>query len=214
MSRTTYKHIRHKEKSSHFFKRNIVNHWIIYLIFIILLIGILSGVLYSSKVTGQNLKNLDFLFNIHSLSTTQKTAANIFTESFSSAFIMLFLIFVFGFCVFGLPVILYLVFVQGFGFGLSAGYIYSTIGTKGVFYNISVLIPCMALLFFVLLYASKNAMIMSISLFKTIFFTGKDDKPLFGISEYFIKYIVFMLLLFIKALIETISVLLFSGFLK
>lgn len=214
LSRTTYKHIRHKEKSTLQLRHNIVNHWHIYLLFILLLVGIICGVLYTRTVSDQNLQNLEFLFNIHTGSILEKSAISIFTASFSSAFIVLFTIFVFGFCAIGVPVILSMVFIQGFGFGLSAGYIYASIGAKGILYNLSVIIPCMVLLFFVVLYASKHATNMSISIFKNVFLSSRDEKSDISLNEYFIKFIIFILLIFAKALIETILVLIFSGFLK
>lgn len=214
MSRTTYKHIRHKQKSAQFLKQTIVNHWLIYLLCLILLFGILWGVLYTSSASGQSFGYLQFLFNIHNTSIMEKSAVSIFTASFSSGFIVLFILFVLGFCAIGIPAILFMVLLQGFGFGLSAGYIYATVGTKGILYNICVFIPCMALLFFVILHASKSAASMSISLFRLVFAFSDNDKVQVNVNEYFIKFILFILFIFAKALLETILVLLFSGLLK
>lgn len=214
LSRTTYKHIRHKEKSAHFIKKRIMNHWMVYLIFLLMLVGVMSGVIYARNASDQNLQNLRYIFNIHDNMVGTKSAIDVFTGSFSSAFIVISLIFVFGFCAIGSPALVFLCFLQGFSFGLSAGYVYASLGAKGILYNIAILVPCSVIVFFITLYASKNAIDLSLSLFKVVFLSGKDDKLSINTGEYIVKFIIYILLLFAKALIETLSMLIFLGFFK
>lgn len=78
---------------------------------------------------------------------------NTFCACFASDFIFLFAVFLLGLTPWGIPVLPFIVFLKGFGTGITAGYLFSVHSLKGIVFYLFVLLPgtflfCLALILF------------------------------------------------------------------
>jgi hypothetical protein len=209
LTRTTYSHVKRSKKktaalSVHAFikKRGFLN-----LLYLLLIAGIVVGVLSSESLNG-----LDFLTKAYMSGRSGSSLARIFFNSFSVSFLMLMLIFILGFCAAGLPLMLFLIFFQGFGFGLSAGYIYSMMAGKGLLYSLALVIPGAFAAFLAYIYACESGAKLSGMFFSVIFSPSKQEEIRPECRVYMSRFVIYILVIFGKAILEAVLSLIFTRF--
>lgn len=101
------------------------------------------------------------------------------------------IIFICGFCAIAQPIVLFVLFYQGLGYGLMAGYLFITEQKSVILYIILVLAPKMFIGAIILFLASKDSIKYSMNYFSVL--TGNYDKkkatfPTTGYCMNFIGY--------------------------
>lgn len=103
--------------------------------------GLLTGSLLSGLIDSETLKRLDILFTTNMPDRLRGGVAGAFCASFCSDFLFLLTAFLLGLCVWGVAGLPLISFFRGFGIGLSAGYLFTSYGMKGVMFYLIVLLP-------------------------------------------------------------------------
>ena len=134
--------------------RFFIRRYSVVLIFVsAFLTGLVFGSIYASKADKQMLDSLDFLFTTNLDARLGQNAVSTFCACFASDFIFLFSVFLLGLTPWGIPVLPFIVFLKGFGTGITAGYLFSVHSLKGIVFYLFVLLPgtflfCLALILF------------------------------------------------------------------
>ena len=128
---------------------------------------------------------------------------NTFCACFASDFIFLFAVFLLGLTPWGIPVLPFIVFLKGFGTGITAGYLFSVHSLKGIVFYLFVLLPgtflfCLALILF-----SSAAFTASGNMFWQII----ADKKMVGsshryISDFLSRGVSCLILAFLSAVLD------------
>lgn len=118
----------------------------------VLAAGLLTGCLTSSSVGADTLKKLDLLFTTNMPDRLRGGALGAFCASFGSDFLFLLAAFLLGLCVWGIAGLPFVAFFKGYGIGVSAGYLFSAYGAKGVVFYLAVLLPGVCLFSMALVY--------------------------------------------------------------
>ncbi|TGJ76513.1 stage II sporulation protein M [Caproiciproducens galactitolivorans] len=118
---------------------------------VFLICGMAFGAVFARNADMITLKKLDFLFYSNFQSRAGQPMSTVFSASFASSFLFIFVCFLCGLSMWGMLFIPAVLFFRGFGLGLTSGYLYAAYGGKGVLFNLSVILPgafvcCIAIL--------------------------------------------------------------------
>ncbi len=182
----------------------------------VLLVSFLVAMLYGSVLISQadeSLKNkLVFLTQEYLSIRGEQSVLSTFLTSISTLSIYLVSGFLLGFFAFGQPCCIFIILFRGFGLGLSMGQIYLDYQAQGVVYCLVLIVPAAVLFTLILTAALKDSIQLS-NLFLAVLF------PRFGnlaaqeslLKVYTIRYLVYFLLTFLIAALESGMNFLFSG---
>lgn len=116
----------------------------VFLIFCLILFGgVLCGALSGRSADSDVMKRLDVIFLTNFDLRCSRGLLSSFAASFGSTVLFLLVIFLLGLSLWGGFFAVLIPFFKGYGYGLSSGFIYSEYGTKGIFYNILIILPGM-----------------------------------------------------------------------
>lgn len=206
--RSTAKARFYRRQALSFFERNTL----IVVLGIIFLFGIACGTRLISRGEegiGQALNTM--MGNFIEIRSTQDINTTLLT-TFLSSLGLLVGIFLSGFSAVFIPVIIFILFFKGLGFGLSAAGLISNMGADGVFFTGVLLIPNTVISAIILLFAAKNAIMLSKYLFMFLF-KGETRSENISLSGYFFIFMLFAGFLAIGAALESVLFNLFGGFL-
>ena len=182
----------------------------------VLLVSFLVAMLYGSVLISQadeSLKNkLVFLTQEYLSIRGEQSVLSTFLTSISTLSIYLVSGFLLGFFAFGQPCCIFIILFRGFGLGLSMGQIYLDYQAQGVVDCLVLIVPAAVLFTLILTAALKDSIQLS-NLFLAVLF------PRFGnlaaqeslLKVYTIRYLVYFLLTFLIAALESGMNFLFSG---
>ena len=180
---------------------------IIFRIFVtVLFIGIIFGAISGRNANDKLMESLDLIFLTNFKVRCSQGALAAFSASFASSFIFLLAVFLLGLSVWGGYIAVFLPFIKGYGYGLSAGYLYCTYGLNGILYNILIILPGAFLCSIIISAACQQA--LKFSFRQTVFFAlsaVSDD-----IRVRMREYIKSMLWLFIFSAAASAADMLFS----
>lgn len=128
------------------------------LLALILLGGVACGAVYARTAGFLALDRLDFIFAGNFKARQTEPYLSIFTASFASSFLFVFLCFLCGLSMWGTLFVPAVLLFRGFGLGVTSGYLYAAYGWKGILYNFSVLLPGAFFCCLAILMASMEAM--------------------------------------------------------
>lgn len=103
--------------------------------------GLLCGSLVSGSIGSSTLEKLDLLFTANLPDRIKSGALGAFCAGFASDFLFLAAAFLLGLSLWGVVGLPLLAFFKGFGIGVSAGYLISVYGTKGILFYLVVVLP-------------------------------------------------------------------------
>lgn len=160
-----------KKLMDKFKKYFIVNKKIFFFLSILLIIGIISGTIFSIVITDTDSKLVtDYLANY--LDSIKNNSINLFDSFFSSSLssIMIsIIIFLLGLSVIGIPIIFIIFFYKSFIFGFTIGSILINYKVKGILLSIIYMLPHHVINILVLIVFIIYAYIISLSLVKAFF---------------------------------------------
>ena len=102
-----------------------------------LIVGLACGTVYAMSADKEMLASLDFLFFTNLDARLSQNVINTFCACFASDFIFLFAVFLLGLTPWGIPILPFIVFLKGFGTGITAGYLFSVHSLKGIVFYLS-----------------------------------------------------------------------------
>lgn len=180
----------------------------------LLLLSCIAGILFGSLAVSGTLSNsgLDNITDNYFALRTSSSFFVVLLKSFSSSFLLLFITFLLGNFNFGCFVVCFIPFFKGYGIGSALGYMFQGYGAKGLAYSSVVIIPAAVISALVIASAAYSSAQLSYTLFKKLL-GKKVGKERFRLtfSEYCRKYIFYVLICLVSALLETVSNAVFSG---
>ncbi|MBQ1659271.1 MAG: stage II sporulation protein M [Clostridia bacterium] len=183
----------------------------LFVLFCLLLFGgVLWGALNSRSADEELLKRLDFILQTnYSLRSTQGLISA-FTASFASSVMLLLLCLLSGLSLFGSIPALVIPFFKGYGYGLSAGFLYGAYGMKGIGYNLLVILPGMFFSSIIICSASLMSFCSSLKLCSYFFSAAVRDDPREQMKSYLLSILRCLLLCALAAAVDMICSLCFS----
>ncbi len=160
--------------------------------------GLVWGVVVSVKADESFLLDMDFLFTTNLQSRLSLGMLSSFAAHFASNFIFVAAALLCGLAPWGVGVLPFVLAFKGFGTGLSAAYLISTYGLKGLGFYITVVLPGAFIFSVALLFMCSECSTMSLRIARLIFFKYEDSVPVFlSVKKYFFRCAYF---LFISAI--------------
>lgn len=199
----------YKQQTSQFISQNLI------LVFLglIFIAGIILG---TNMLTGSNSEIIntikDITGNFISIRSQQDVNTTLMT-TFISSVGLLAVVFLSGFSAVAIPLILFVPFLKGISFGLTAGGIISSLGGSGVLVTGLLLIPNTIISIVIIMYGAKNALALSKQLFMFLVKGEKTGEEI-SIQFYCFKFLFYAGVLAIGAAIESILFKLLLGFLS
>ena len=137
----------------------------------ILIVGIISGIIFIFFISKEDKSlvktELDTFFN--HIKTNQINYLSVFRNSFFTNLLYLFIFWVLGISIIGVPIILFLLFFKGFIFGFNFSSIITNYGLKGILPGIFYQFPHQLLLLIFFVMISFYAINFSVRLFRVLF---------------------------------------------
>lgn len=132
------------------------------------------------------------------------TFLSVFSKSFFSVFVFIFIAFLLGNFNFGCFVVPFLPMIRGLGLGMSMGFIYCAYGAKGFLYTLVIIIPPALISSMALIFASKDSFRFSFQLFRKLGKRAKLERinPIF--QTYCKKFLIYILILAVASLTDSI----------
>lgn len=194
------------EKTGTNIRRNIL--WIVFIL--IVTAGAAAGALSGKYADSGLMKSLDIIFLTNMQLRTGTEIFRLFTASFASNFIFLLSVFLTGLTLWGLAAVPFIPFIKGYGYGLTAGYVYSQYGMPGIFYNILVILPGAFLFALVISAAAKEAFSNSLMLVTMFMKRAVRDDPAVRIKQYLLSMLWLLFLTALSSAADMIFSLMFS----
>lgn len=183
----------------------------LFVMFIMLLFGgVLWGALNSRSADEALLKRLDFILQTnYSLRCTQGLVSA-FVSSFASSVMLTALCLLSGLSIWGFIPALMIPFFKGYGYGLSAGFLYGAYGLKGIGYNLLVILPGMFFSSVIICSASLMSFCSSLKLCSCFFSAAVRDDPREQMKSYLLSILRCLLLCALAAVLDMFCSLCFS----
>lgn len=174
----TFHRIRPKRNmmSQNSFGNWLIEQQTVIILIALLLAGIISGSLYTANDKGKFLTELSELIKSSYLACSDSSFLELFFHSIISNSLFFAPVFIFGTCALGAPVVFGISFLKGLGLGVLTSFIYQNYHLQGLGYNAVILIPGAVLASSALIYACKEGLNMSISVFRNLFLPSQKRK--------------------------------------
>lgn len=189
----------YKQQTSQFLSQNLI------LVFLglIFIAGIILG---THMLTGSNNELINTIKEITGNFITIRSRQDINTTlmtTFVSSVGLLVVVFLCGFSAVAIPFILFVPFLKGISFGLTAGGIISSLGGSGVLVTGLLLIPNTIISIVIVMYGAKNALALSKQLFMFLLKGEKTGEEI-SVQLYCFRFLFYAGVLAIGAGIESI----------
>lgn len=174
--------------------------WPLFFTFVAVL-GLTLGCL---SVSSADEKTLNFLSLITSgFVKNSSSVSEHFFSSVGSDFIMLFLLFVFGFLLFSHPFSVIVLLFCGVGVGVSVSFLYRTYGVNSILYSAVLIAPSAAVSILTLIFAACESVKMSGFLFKRAFFSSAPALSREKFTKYSLQFLSFSCILVLSGILDT-----------
>lgn len=188
----------------------IIRNGLFFMFCTLLFAGVIWGALNSRSADDELLKRLDLILQTNYSLRCKQGLISAFTASFASSVMLLAFCFLSGLSLFGaLPALAVPVF-KGYGYGLSAGFLYGAYGMKGIGYNLLVILPGMLFSSIIVCSASLMAFCSSLKLCSCFFSAAVRDDPREQMKSYLLSVLRCLLLCALAAAVDMLCSLCFS----
>ena len=182
------------------------------LLLVFLFAGMIFGAISARFAGDEILENLDFLFASNFRVRASQPAFATFAASLTSSFIFVFCLFLLGLSAWGILIIPLIPFFRGLGLGLTAGFLYSTYGLKGVAFHLIVLLPGVFLSAAAIILQSKESLVFSARLASKILPKGVLDRLWPSFQLYLLRTGYIFIILVFSAAIDLFFTAVFAGY--
>ena len=158
---------------------------------LILLVIFTSGIIFGTTIIKNNSLVIDSAVSLISDYVELRGNQSVFEcacDSFISNLVFLLILFVFGLCAVGMPVIMSVPFIKGAGLGLISAYFYTTYGLNGLGHCILVLYPGSVFAVMFMFLAAKAAAISSGDIFSSVSSRKNHEIRFIEYSKRFFMY--------------------------
>ncbi len=158
---------------------------------LILLVIFTSGIIFGTTVIKNNSLVVDRAVSLISDYVTLRGNQSVFEcacNSFVSNLLFLIVLYIFGLCAVGLPVIMSAPFIKGAGLGLISAFFYTTYGLNGLGHCILVIYPGAVLSVMFMFLAVKTAIVSSGDIFSSISSRKNHEIRFIEYSKRFFMY--------------------------
>ena len=139
-----------------------------------------------NKISKPAFNKLDLFFVTNITDRINNGITTAFYASFASNFLFLFSAFLMGFSLWGIAFLPFIVLFKGFGIGVSAGYLFSNYGFKGVIFYLIILLPGIFLFSMALVYQSASSYCLEKRLIKKLYF--RDESPFKSPTKLYLQH--------------------------
>ncbi len=172
--------------------------------------GIVFGAVSSGNADKELLGRLDFIFNTNYDIRCTNGFLSAFVASFASAVIFLLIIFLLGLSLWGGIFTVLVPLFKGYGYGLAVGFLYSSYGLKGIFYNLFIILPGAFICSLVIASAAQEALKNSLKLTSCFVKSTVRDDPHIQMKRYMLSMLWYLGLCAVASLIDMLCSLCFS----
>ena len=181
---------------------------------IVLFTGIVFGAISGRNADDEMMKRLDFIFQTNYNVRCSQGLISAFVSSFGSYVIFLAVIFLLGLSLWGGFFAWAVPFFKGYGYGLSAGWLYGIYGFYGVGYNLLVVLAGAFLSALVISYASMEAMGNSLKMAGLFTRSEVKDDMHIQMKKYLKTMLLMLCLCVVSAVLDVIFAVCFSWIFK
>lgn len=166
------------------------------------LTGMAVGAVLARNIDLPVLDKMDFLFYSNFQERSIQPAFSVFTASFASSFLFVFVCFLCGLSLWGVFAVPAVLFFRGLGLGLTSGYLYAAHSFHGVIFHFLVILPGAFVCCLALLIAGRESMRFSRRI------TGTAGS---GMKLYCLRYGAVLAMCFLAALLDLLTTVCFAG---
>lgn len=174
-------------------------------------LGVLLGTILYCTLDGDKLKILNGIAGNFVFGRLRHTFWQTLVNSFSGAFILLFICFALGFCAAAQPAELLVPLFRGLGAGASIAGLYGEYGVSGAGAAAVLIVPSAAATAFVMIIAAREAFRFSNGLYAAGFGKNTSGEPL-DVRLYFTKFVILCVILVITSAADSLLTFAFAGF--
>lgn len=186
---------------------------VIFFVFI-LTVGLTVGCVAEGKVSSDTLSRLDLLFAANLPQRLENGALGAFCAGFASNFLFLFSAFLSGLSLWGMALLPLIAFFKGFGVGISAGYLFSCYGLKGVGFYLGIILPGTFLFSIVLAYQLTSSYNICRRLILSLF-SKNNNYPFWAAFKLFLqKEFGYLIAALLSAVVDMALWCVFAGMFK
>ncbi len=131
------------------------------------------------------------------------SAAEHFFSSVGSDFLMLFILYILGFCIFSQPFSMVVLLFCGVGVGVSVSFLYFTYGTGAVLYSAVLIAPSASVSIITLIFAAAESAKMAGFLFRRSFFPSAPSLSREKFIKYSLQFLSFSCILVLSGILDT-----------
>ncbi len=165
--------------------------------------GIVWGAVVSVKADEAFLLDMDFLFTTNLQSRLSMGMLSSFAAHFASNFIFIIAATLCGLSPWGMGVLPFVLAFKGFGTGLSAAYLISAYGLKGLGFYIVVVLPGAFVFSLALTFMCSESSLMSVQIARCVFSKSENPVPLWlRVKKYLFRCVYFLFVSAIGALCD------------
>lgn len=165
--------------------------------------GVIWGAFTSLKSDPEFLLDMDFLFTTNLNPRLDEGLLGSFMAHFASNFIFFTAVFLCGLSPWGIGVLPLTVTFKGFGTGLSAAYLMSTYGLKGLGFYIVVVLPGTFVFSLVLIFMCSESSRASLRIARCIFSKVQSNVPVAGyVKSYLMRCVYYLLMAAVGAVCD------------
>lgn len=186
-------------------------NYLIYGLFLMFIIGMIYGALLSKTQSAEFLESLNLITREYASAHEKQTLLKTLSSSFLSCSIFVVTPYLLGYSAIGQVASFFVPMFKGLGIGLTMGHLYLSYGLKGVSYSALIIVPQTVVGLFAILIGCREAIRLS-SMFLGVCSSSKQGKPFSSetIRLYNIKFSVLLAIALFSAVVDVITVLLFS----
>lgn len=182
-------------------------------LFLLLIVMFIFGMLYGVLLIGGN-KELYQTFSLftgeYAQQQQEQSVLQSFLLAFHSSILFIVIPYLLGYSAIGHPVTLFVPFFKGLGLGAFMGNLYSSHGLQGIGYSVLIIVPYTLVALLAIMIACRESLRLSNLFFLS--FASKRGTPVTmgAIKLYNVKYLILCVIILISAILNTVSILLFS----
>lgn len=178
------------------------------------IVGLVYGSLLAKSQSIQLVEQLSIITKEYASAHLKQTLATTFLNSLCSSSVFIFIPYLLGYSAIGQAASIALPLFKGLGLGLTLGHLYISYGVRGMGYSALVILPQSVIALFAIIIACRESVKLS-NLFFCSFLPKKNKSvSLNTIKLYNIKFVILFVIILVSSVVDSISVLLFSGILK
>lgn len=180
------------------------------LLFLVFVGGIVFGAINSGSADKQLCSRLDFLLRTNYDIKTTYAFFYPFISSLASLSIFIFAELLLGTSPWGGVLCIALPFFRGYGYGLAGGFLYSSFGAYGFFYNVLIILPGVLFGAMIIISATKESIKNSFSVMFLFRKNSVDDDRYIKMKNYLRAMLIYLALSAVCAIVDSLMSFCFS----